>query len=412
MGRIHIAKAVLVASLVINACFLLPSLRDAWRRSFDNAIKPGCDCKSNHSSRNGTSCSDSLQTEPSGEPVSIIVDLTGEFGNHLHHIAHGRAIQSMLHQEHGIQSELIFRRHSNDAKYPRAQRQLKQCFPNLRDIKIHDSQSSSIPSQKSLDRMQQTILGDSKSKRLFLNSGSTLEDTRLAIQELVQARQDIDTRSLAGGVNQTHGISLPFIHTSNMINREFMDMFYDEYREFFEFDEEACCGVAQPDKDEIVFHFRNFLGEVKQGKKTGLEEVTADMLATQTLASSTLKKVAIATRFSGRKATDEYHDTLSSHGFDVRYLTANTEDNGPTSAMEDFCAMRRASELVGTVRSTFVVWAALLGNPEQTARLYSIDSPWTRKKSEKTGNPVFRTYNWTHPELQRRIHFELYHTDD
>jgi hypothetical protein len=79
--------------------------------------------------------------------------------------------------------------------------------------------------------------------------------------------------------------------------------------------------------------------------------------------------------------------------------------------MEDyFCAMWHAVDLVGMVRSTFLVWAALLGT--QTARLYSVDSPSTRKHSQKKGQPVFWTYNWTHPELQWRIHFELYLSED
>jgi excinuclease UvrABC helicase subunit UvrB len=115
-------------------------------------------------------------------------------------------------------------------------------------------------------------------------------------------------------------------------------------------------------------------------------------------------KIAIATRYSGTDLnTRAYIQALVAQGYNVRVMSQN-------SAMEDFCAMRHAVDLVGMVRSTFVVWAALLGN--HTARLYSVDSLSTRKHSQKKGHSVFRTYNWTHPELQRRIQFELYQSED
>lgn len=164
-------------------------------------------------------------------------------------------------------------------------------------------------------------------------------------------------------------------------------------------------------------HFRNFVGELKQGKNTGLEELSAHKVATEIFAhrqpssnNSTQKKsIAIATRFPGRKASQEYFDTLLKEGFDVQWLAVKDgSSSSPPSAMHDFCAMRRTTELVGMVRSTFAVWAALLGNANGTALLYSVDSTWTRKKYTMKGKPIFRTYNWTHPELQRRIHFELH----
>lgn len=158
-------------------------------------------------------------------------------------------------------------------------------------------------------------------------------------------------------------------------------------------------------------HFRNFMGELKAGKRTGLEELSPQKVATQLFGkkrSSNATRVAIATRFAGRKASKEYFDELQKQGFQVRWLTQQKEDGSPPAAMQDFCAMLRAKELVGMVRSTFVFWAALLGNPEGHARLYSVDSKWTRQKFEKNGRPVFRTYNWSNPDLQHRIQFELH----
>jgi hypothetical protein len=165
-------------------------------------------------------------------------------------------------------------------------------------------------------------------------------------------------------------------------------------------------------------HFRNFLGELKKGKVMGMEELSPTKVATEVFgpgSASNATSVAIATRFPGRKATEDYADALRKRGINTLLLATNAHNStlAPSqSAMQDFCAMRRTKELVGTVRSTFVVWAALLGNTDGVARLYSVDSISTRKKMAKDGKPIFRTYNWTHPELRRRIHFELYEADD
>ena len=78
--------------------------------------------------------------------ISVVVELTGELGNHLHHIASGRSIQTMLWKYHQIPSHLIFRRHSNEEKYKRTQRQLTKCFPHLRNMEIHGPRGSSLPS--------------------------------------------------------------------------------------------------------------------------------------------------------------------------------------------------------------------------------------------------------------------------
>ena len=155
-------------------------------------------------------------------------------------------------------------------------------------------------------------------------------------------------------------------------------------------------------------HFRNFVGELKAGKKTGLEELNPHKVATELFGQSQSKKVAIATRFAERRASKEYFHELRKEGFQVRFLTQKQQSGSPPAAMQDFCTMLKANELVGMVRSTFVFWAALLGNPNGKARLYSVDSKWTRQKFQNNGRKLFRTFNWTNPDLRRRVHFELY----
>ena len=204
-------------------------------------------------------------------PITILVELTGELGNHLNHIAHGRAIQTMLWQDHGVPSHLVLRRNSNGEKYLRTQRQLKRCFPNLRPLEFHGPKSY-MTSQKELDRLQSTLLGPDLSKSLFLDGGSTFAATQASVQELVNLLQNREGDFLVDAaicdsspVNATlscnryflsrdHGVSLPFLRTRSMVNREFLDKFYDDFRDFFKFDDEACCATAElPEPDVAVF---------------------------------------------------------------------------------------------------------------------------------------------------------------
>ena len=117
---------------------------------------------------------------------------------------------------------------------------------------------------------------------------------------------------------------------------------------------------------------------------------------------TSLKKVAIATRWWQDDNLQAYINAFQDHGFEVRSMQGHT-------AMEDFCTMLHATEVVGTVRSTFAVWAGLLG--DGTARLYSVESPETVAKAAQNGRPYFRRYNWTHPDLQRQVKFELFRSE-
>jgi hypothetical protein len=55
-------------------------------------------------------------TKHNNMTISILVELTGELGNHLHHLAHGRAIQRLAMSEYGISTRLVLHRSSNAEK--------------------------------------------------------------------------------------------------------------------------------------------------------------------------------------------------------------------------------------------------------------------------------------------------------
>lgn len=134
----------------------------------------------------------------------------------------------------------------------------------------------------------------------------------------------------------------------------------------------------------------------KRGKNLGFEELNPNKTASELL--SHLKKgdkVAITSRIAS--AVSEYVSALKKKGLVVRVIEGQ-------SGVEDFCFLLRAQkELIGIERSTFARWAAILGDAE-TARLYMVDSPATRRADGVVKLPR----NFINEPLKSRIKFEMY----
>lgn len=196
------------------------------------------------------------------EPLPIIVELTGEFGNQLNHIAHGRALQTILWTQHQIPTKLYLNRHTDEDRYLRTQRQLKKCFKNLREIDFHGPKSTTLPSPKTLERIQRSWLVSNRSSALLIDRGSSYEKSLRTVDQVASillakendAVRESKSNFTAPSAQILGDFSLPFIRTNSMINKDFMDRFYEDFRGFFEFDEEACClGTEAPAPDEAVF---------------------------------------------------------------------------------------------------------------------------------------------------------------
>jgi hypothetical protein len=71
--------------------------------------------------------------------------------------------------------------------------------------------------------------------------------------------------------------SLPFLKAAqNFVWLEIVrnESFYHDIREWWQFDEAACCSDHLPLENEIVFHHRNFLAELKRSAwKLGFFEI-------------------------------------------------------------------------------------------------------------------------------------------
>ena len=370
--------------------------------------------------------------------ITIVVDLTGELGNNLHHIAHARGIQLLAREPpYSISTKLVLRKAGTQAKAQTSSRKIKKCFPNLRGLNYFAGNGEEVSERQ---QQQQQLLGKNEASKLSMPSSATLENVQDMLSYLKhtlnqmkdQQHQErhhnstiingnkIQTRrtnslpasmiEIATQVNDNLDesiVSLPYVHVKSMCNRQFIDLFYDDYHEFFKLDENSCC-KQRPYPSESVFHFRNFLAEFpKAGENFALEELSPNKTATELFGNGIPeeKQIAITTRFGKHPATRQYVNALTSRGHSVRVISDQTDT-------QDFCFLASAqSELVGNVRSTFLIWAGILSSPTTKVRLYSIESPSTKRKSIKNGRPFFRTYNWTNPLHKQHIMFEL-HTSE
>lgn len=114
-------------------------------------------------------------------------------------------------------------------------------------------------------------------------------------------------------------------------------------------------------------------------------------------------KVAILTRINDAVVSDIV-DKLKKRGLQVRLISGQ-------SAVEDWCFLKHAQkELVGGAMSTFVKWAAFLGNATRT-RLYFLDSPMFRKRDGLKG--MFDAAKLViDSDLGSRIRYEVYRSED
>jgi hypothetical protein len=138
----------------------------------------------------------------------------------------------------------------------------------------------------------------------------------------------------------------------------------------------------------------------RRGKHLGYEELSPNQTARQLFGHlGGGDKVAIITRFD-TSAARPYVEALERQGIQVRVVNNQTDT-------QDFCFLMQAQkEMVGLARSTFFLWAGFLGNCSRV-RAYSVDSPARRRAVPN----VFDHYNWTNPELQSRVFFELFKAD-
>jgi len=358
--------------------------------------------------------------------ATIIIHMSGEMGNHINHLAHAYPIAWWAERKYGIKTRMIIRdqviRGRISPKSGSARAIFAKCFPRLKTL--YDGARANSPEygirmaqQHGWDMANDTVL------QHINNVIRTESDVDFTLEHLqVLAKSDSIPE-----VDENATITLPLLESIPMENNRFVDWFYHDLRWLLTFNDTACC-KALPDADETVLvrcivhpfrsnffssvsalnsvhldcgvqHYRNFGTEMpRRGIALGFEELSPRKISEELLRDLTAgDRVAITSRFVN-KAVEDIVDSLSARGIKVRVVNGQSPE-------EDFCFLSRAEkELVGFAMSSYVRWAGILGNAA-LVRMYSVDSPATRRISQNL------TMRYANPLLSR-IRYERYNSEE
>lgn len=240
-----------------------------------------------------------------------------------------------LKEKFNITSHIRFR-HQDRRKWVNGYNSMQSCFPKFRGV---DFSFFNSPNFKPLMDSQPI---------------SPMEDP----DEIVRfALNHSSTFRLSNG---THPSS-PFIYLKNAMVSSFEKAQIMRFRNLFQFDMDnpKCCNPdISPYSNETVFHFRNFKREMpRRYKSLGFAEMDANETFIELFSDAKDgDNVAIITRFDNDEETKNIANVLKSNGLRVRIISGQ-------SGEQDFCFLLKSEKkIVGSTRSTFFIWAGLLGN--------------------------------------------------
>ena len=367
---------------------------------------------------------DAEEAEIDAEPViTLLVMLSGEFGNNMFKIIRGWGTATLAWEEFGLSTRLVFAQQSNGQgglmrKAVTTSKMLRQCIMSpsyfrtgdfglgnkllnkgyFHELQIPDTNFTLSDNEATIDtiRANLKILSDYLGEHPELlnnskNNNATATQTQPMIPKIM--------------------VRVNSLNVYPIVNE-----FYDTIRKTFVFDDEQCCKETlkdPPAEDETVLHLRNYvteMGKFSRRQELGFEELDEGFLTSEVLGH--LKegdKIALAGRNfekdSKTNITQAYRlvSAIRAKNLTVRFTTGS-------DPMTDFCFLKSArKELIGSSKSTYLELAAYLGGPSVTTVLMYQNV--TSRPSRGTRLDLFRSTvgsNWTHPELRARIRIEEY----
>lgn len=310
-------------------------------------------------------------------PACVVVQLGGELGNHLGYIAEGLMTAWEMTEDYGLQANLILR-HQEHPKWKRAQRDLK-CFPELRDMNLTEGNTEAF------SRAFEKLNKDREYRRAVKN-----------LSGFVKYYGDhVDSKSQTSSC-----LDRPFYHVKTQAtSTQRLSRYYTRLRDFFRIDGGDRCCKEVPQRNDTVFHLRNFKDELQLWKDLGYWEagpkrVSLDLLQHINRGQS----VAITTRWP--RFAEPYAKVLRERGVEARVVEGQ-------SGVQDFCfLLRTRREIVGVEESTYFRWASFLGNASRI-HMYTVASISNRPARE------FRKQQWENPRMASRFtHVVLNNVED
>jgi hypothetical protein len=121
--------------------------------------------------------------------ITIIVQVSGELANNLHHIAHGLGLKYWAFDEYGISSNVIVH-HGQNKKWIKAKQDIDQCFPILSSTIEWKSSFNNQPFE-SMVELQNRWLGEQHHYLTgLINSQNNVTETELGLQFLSKIIKD------------------------------------------------------------------------------------------------------------------------------------------------------------------------------------------------------------------------------
>lgn len=180
--------------------------------------------------------------------ISIVVQLSGEMGNHLSKLAFGVALQERL-KAHGLHSHLVLQHQERTGKWLTARNDIQNCFPRFRN---YDFSLGNTDEFAKVQHRQTEAFGSSAAEQfVFPNmiSVPAMDEQLKWIANFIHRNTTkVDLTPTTGQAN----ISIPFIHAQAFAPFELIDDYYERLSTWFEFDKDACCREV-PGADEHVF---------------------------------------------------------------------------------------------------------------------------------------------------------------
>lgn len=324
-------------------------------------------------------------------PVSLIIQLSGEMGNQLSKLAWGYGMKWWLEDDYNITTKVVLR-HQDHSKWIGAAASVKRCFPKLR---VMDFEEANTEEFNAIRALQDKWVG--KEKKTLLNPrGGNFEFKPWILKCLDALKEAIESPDRPSPPENSN-FTLPFFYTDIFGNiGDVNDRYFERLKDLFEFDTNNpdCC-KTRVDSDESVFHFRNFIGEMRKALRMGYEETSANKTANELFGNLIAgDKIAITSRFPD-KGVQQYVDQFKARGIEARVVSGQSPE-------QDFCFLMSAEkEMAGMAMSTYSIWAGYLGNAS-TVKLYSVRS---QSRIKRFGDTWHINCNLTNPEMRRRFSF-------
>lgn len=395
--------------------------------SGDNTTGNNTKIVSNSSNSDDGSSTDIEATEVEAQPIlTLMVMLSGEFGNNMFKILRGWGTAKLALRDFGLNTKLVFSQQDlhgkTIGKAISAEKHLKRCFLSPSYFRTVDF---NLGNKLRKGRYFHEILSIPGRPNFSLSDDfATIEDIKdnlKILSDYLNSHPDLLAKN-----NEKHKNQPPtyvprlMVRVNSLDILNIVDEFYEDIRETFVFDDEECCGETlefPPSKDESVLHLRNYAVEMKAytRKRKGFEELNATRIASELLGHLHIgNKLAITGRNlehdSENNTTEAYQIVQALH---TKNLTLRFSPDH-NDAMADFCFLRYSQkELIGTSMSTYAMLAGILGiRSMKVVRMYQYVTPELKKFLHRWRLELFRRTvgnNWTLPQLRSKFMFEEYY---